>query len=673
MKKFYLFLTFLLVLSLSCKALTPSANGTQPSTDQSETPPPLGWLADIKPKLAELGGVPCEEQPELTCVSLQVPLNHFDASNTETINVVFGVAPATGERYGMFVQAFPGGPGGEGISSAYLDYLDESVLEHFDIVYFDQRGLGLSNPLECPQTYAADFVEYLNSFDKAGVEGLDTAAEQQEAVEDSRQYVQDCVAEIGIDPAKLAFFGTDQVAEDIEAFRAFIGDDKLWMYGVSYGTAVSQTYAAAHPDRLVGMILDGTINMTLTGEQSSLAQEKAFDKVLVAVLNECSKDEVCRADMGGRDALQVYDELAARISENPIPYEFPLPDGTKVKGTLTFNQYEYTTAYQMYSLTGRMIFLKALAEANRGNFIPFMRLMYENTLIDPATFEYIGDPTFSDTMFLSVLCTDDTFFSGTQEERIAQTIEAGQASNGTVPRVDGSVYTGLDCAFWPSSPQNVVTREPLTLDGVPVLVLNATLDPATPFEEGKFVAENLANGYHIYVEGGLHSIFGYGQACPDQYVTDFLVDGILPEQRETVCQDWENPIVTPYSPNLPQSVNDFEDPLAMMLALDETFFYMPDVYYNDWSEEKTVACDFGGTITLAPTSSGELHTYNECAMMPGLAVTGEGTFNYDTGVFSMEIDITGNKRGNLTYSYDYRNGTATVTGEFDGKPVDLSQ
>jgi len=41
--------------------------------------------------------------------------------------VVFGVLPASGERYGMFIQAFPGGPGGEGISSAYWSYFDESV------------------------------------------------------------------------------------------------------------------------------------------------------------------------------------------------------------------------------------------------------------------------------------------------------------------------------------------------------------------------------------------------------------------------------------------------------------------------------------------------------------------------------------------------------------------
>ena len=177
-----------------------------------------------------------------------------------------------------------------------------------------------------------------------------------------------------------------------------------------------------------------------------------------------------------------------------------------------------------------------------------VRLAYQQLTLDPETFEYLGDPTFSDTMFLSVLCTDDSFFSGTQEEKIAQTIEAGQASNGTVPRLDGSVYTGLSCAFWPSSPTEVVTTEPLVAEGVPTFVLNATLDPATPFEEGKAVYGNLADGYHLYVEGGRHSIYGFGYDCPDKYISDFMVDGTLPPEREILCEDWGTDVTRAYEP-----------------------------------------------------------------------------------------------------------------------------
>lgn len=671
MRKISLFVTLLVLVSLSCKALTPTSTETPPTAVPPVEQQPTSSI-DMTAKLAELGGATCEENSDLTCVTIQVPLDHYDPSNTETIDVVFGVHPASGDRYGMFIQAFPGGPGGEGISSAYLDYISSDILDHYDIVFFDQRGIGLSNPLECPVAYANDFKKYLLSYNQAGVEGLDTPQEQQDAIDEAKTYESECVAEIGIDPAKLGFFSTKQVAEDIDTFRSVIGDEKIWLYGVSYGTAVAQTYAYEHPDRIAGMVLDGTINMTNTGEESAFSQEKAFDKVLVSVLKACNDDPDCSADMGGKDAVAIYDDLAKRISDHPIDYTFPLPGGKTVKGIFTFNEFEYTVAYQLYSLSSRMIFLKALAAANHGDLVPMLRLMYDNTTIDPATFDYLGDSTFSDTMFTGVLCTDDTYYGGTPEERVQQVIEAGQASNGTVPRLDGSVYAGLDCAYWPASPKEIVHREPLKLSGVPVLVLDATLDPATPFEEGKFVAENLDDGYLIYVEGGVHSIYGYGYSCPDDYVTDFLVSGKVPAQRETVCTDWDHPIYSSYASNLPDKVSQFDNPLDMMSALDKNFFYLPDVYYNDWSEEKSIGCTYGGTYTFAPSDSGETHTFDHCAMMKDLIINGEGDYNYDTSVYTLTVEISGAKKGNLTYTHDSNSGSITVNGEFDGKSVDLS-
>src|SRR6185369_14993842 len=299
MKRLIRFVLMFSVLMMSCKALTPQGSSTaQPPATHApvgEAPAPAG-IAD---KLAELGGTSCEENPDFTCVTIKVPLNHFDAANTETIDVVFAVSPATGERKGMFIQAFPGGPGGEGISTGGLSWFSDEILAHYDIVYFDQRGIGLSDPLACPETYKADFLEYINSVDTAGEEGYDTPEEQKAAVEDSRKYAADCVAEMGIDPAKLAFFGTDQVAEDIESFRQAIGDDKFMLYGVSYGTAVAQTYARAHADHLAGLIIDGVQDTTLSGDQTAFSQRDAFNEVLSAVFQACDADSECSKGLPG--------------------------------------------------------------------------------------------------------------------------------------------------------------------------------------------------------------------------------------------------------------------------------------------------------------------------------------------------------------------------------------
>jgi pimeloyl-ACP methyl ester carboxylesterase len=553
-----------------------------------------------------------------------------------------------------------------------LSWFSDAILEHYDIVYFDQRGIGLSNPLSCPKAYEANFMSYLNASDKAGLEGLDTPAEQQQAIDDARTYAENCVAEIGIDPAKLAFFGTDQVAEDIDSFRAAIGDEKFMLYGVSYGTAVAETYAAAHPDHLSGLVLDGTIDLTLTGEEGALSQEKAFDKVLVATLKSCNEDAACTADMGG-DALAVYDKLAKQISENPLKYEFPLPSGEKVKRTFTFNQWEYTTAYQLYSLSGRMLYLRALAAANHGNFIPMARLAYQQLTLDPETFEYLGDDTFSDTMFLSVLCTDDSFFAGTQEEKTEQTIEAGQASNGTVPRLDGSVYTGLSCAFWPSSPKDVVTTEPLVAEGVTTFVLNATLDPATPFEEGKAVYGRLADGYHLYVEGGRHSIYGFGYDCPDKYISDFMVDGTLPEKCEILCEEWGTDATRAYEPLIAKDASAYADVLETFHAIDSEIQLQPEYFYGSFTDNVTVACPYGGTFTFGPSDAGETYTFENCVYTQGFALTGTGSNDYDSGIITFDTQVAGTKKGSLVYTNNLSDGTSSVTGEYGGEQIDLSQ
>ena len=103
--------------------------------------------------LDSLGGYPCPNS-DFTCVDVTVPLDHTQPpaqpQDGGTIKVVFGVLPANGERKGMFVTV-TGGPGTSGLLSAdsYTSAFDPSIPEHFDIVFFDQRGVGLSGGLQC--------------------------------------------------------------------------------------------------------------------------------------------------------------------------------------------------------------------------------------------------------------------------------------------------------------------------------------------------------------------------------------------------------------------------------------------------------------------------------------------------------------------------------------------
>jgi pimeloyl-ACP methyl ester carboxylesterase len=548
-KRFVIFILSLSLVSLSCQTIynlgKPDAEATstlQPGgSPESSTSSPDN-LTDITRRLEELGGEPCDAHYEFTCVTLTVPLDHFDPANSETIEVVFAVAPATGERKGMFVQAFPGGPGGKGITYASRDYYPFSIQQQYDIVFFDQRGIGLSSPLECKTAYSSYFLDYLNEDDQTGEEGYDTPEEQQAAIQDAKSFVDECVAEIGIDPAQLKFFNTDQVAEDIESFRQAIGDDKFMLYGVSYGTSVAQTYARAHSDHLAGLILDGTQDTTQTGDEIAFSQWEAFNEVLQEVFKACDADADCASMVDG-NAQAAYDELAQKLAQGPIPYEYSFPGGEKVQHNFTLRMLDYTATYQLYGLDSRLNLMRALGAAREGDILPMVDLFYEVSNIDPATGEYEGDPAFSDTMYYIVWCSDDAYYSGTSEERSARLMEEGQILNGLTPPLDLDVMVlGLVCAQLPGAPTSPENLEPLKAEGVPTFVLNATLDPATPFQEGKTVFENLDNGYHLYVNGGLHGIYGWGYNCPDKYIEEFLTDGTLPDQREIVC-DWGDAIL----------------------------------------------------------------------------------------------------------------------------------
>ncbi len=97
----------MMACSFADQLVTPATDIPQePSTSQAPATVParsLPTLRDIRPVLDNLGGQPCEESPDFTCVTVQVPLNHFDSANTETLGVVFAVLPASGERYGMYL------------------------------------------------------------------------------------------------------------------------------------------------------------------------------------------------------------------------------------------------------------------------------------------------------------------------------------------------------------------------------------------------------------------------------------------------------------------------------------------------------------------------------------------------------------------------------------------
>ncbi|MCA2000972.1 MAG: alpha/beta hydrolase [Chloroflexi bacterium] len=652
MKKSLAALIALLFFAQACGPVTPipvPAAAPSPTivsaTESRVAEPPHG--------LDALGGEPCPDS-EFTCVTLAVPLNHFDPQDERTLDVVFAVLPATGERKGMFVTA-TGGPGSAGLASAdsYTAAFDPSLPEHFDIVFFDQRGVGLSGGLQCVNAAAAFYSVSWNA---------EAPEEESALMEAARRFSVDCVTEMG-DPEILPYLGTRQAVEDLEAFRRAMGDEKFWLYGESYGTQYAQTYAAAHPDRLAGLILDGAVDLTLPALDFYRQQARAFSDVLGMTLAACNEDELCAEAMGGGDAVAVYDKLAARLEQSPLAFDFPLPSGRLTRREFTFADLETVAADALYSEGQRMLFLRALAVYSQTeDLAPLARLLYLALALDPETLEAIPDPTYSDAAYYGVECQDYSY------EGAEAYLRAGDETD-SLPYLSSIFYGDLPCAFWKYANKDSARPAPLTADGVPTLVLDAKADPATPYSNGVSVFKRLSDGYLVTQEGGPHIIFGRGVSCVDDLVTDFLVKDQTPPEREIIC---EGDVVGEFVPPAPVSANQFASPLDAFQAVDDEIYYLPEYYYWDMSTPTTVGCPFGGTLSFAPTDTGDSLTLEGCSFSAGFILTGSGSNNYDEGSFTLEVDVSGLKDGSLAYVRDGE-GTLLLSGTYGGETIELAR
>ncbi len=632
----------------------------------STSPVPLSRTSTVK-ILKQLGGIPCPNDSYFTCVTINVPLDHFNPADTRTIPVTFAVLPASGVRKGMFVVA-TGGPGTAGISLAdsYTSSYRAGIRKRFDIVFFDQRGVGLSGGLSCPQAA----VKY---YERDGQS--ETPQQKQALAMGARTFAEDCVSELS-NPEILPYLGTAQAIEDLEYFRQLMQDNKFWLYGESYGTQYAQTYAAKNGSHLAGLILDGTVDLTLTGFEYYAQQAQAFNDTLTATMQFCNDDPYCTADLTSNllknhpdltdisdSLIKMYDFGQTKLKSAPALFDFPLPEGGFAPRQFTFADLEVVAAGQMYTEADRMMLDRAVASSiayDSPN--PMARLLYLNLGVDEQTLDVIPDPSYSDALFYAVECQDYGYPGTTPEEKARNYFEAGDKVVPAIPRLGSLFYGDLPCAFWPNATTNLTRPEHLVAAGIPTLVLNGTADPATPLSNAISVYSHLKNGYLITEEGGPHVIFGWGHACPDFQVTNFLVNGKVPLKRVTKC-----PGVTAddYVPISPVDASGFVNLLDAFGWTETEISYLPEYYYWDGFTPTQVGCPLGGTLAFEPNALGyPAYTLNACSFANDFIMTGTGLYNFDKDQFSLTITTEGRWQCSIKYT---RTGvktkiTSTCTG-----------
>lgn len=470
---------------LAGDATTTTASGEGDTTSTTAGEGPNGFTPEA---------IEWEECVYGECATPQVPLD-YEHPDGEMIELSVARAPATGERIGaLFVN--PGGPGAAGVDfAATLAFLLPSEInEHFDIVGIDPRGVGGSTPIDC----GVDATE-LYSVDAS----IEDEADRQALLDISTEYVSDCADRFG---DILPFVGTRDVARDMDAVRAGMGDEQLSYLGFSYGTAIGQVYADLFPDRVRSMVLDGVLELGPSGLDLAADQAAGFETALARWVAFCDAAEGCET---AGNALGAVEQVLALAEQ---PGGIPAPAAGRPAGPGEAN---LGISLALYSQSLWSQLDAALAAALGGD---------GSQLVDLAD-QYIGIGDFE--VYFAVNCMDFSWPADPQSF-----LDAAKATAVASPHFgEALVNDYIRCVGWPVPSDPL---EPVTAPGTPpILVISTTGDPATPYEAGVAVAERLASGVLVTNEGDGHTVVADGKPCIDAIVAAYLLDGAVPADGTT--------------------------------------------------------------------------------------------------------------------------------------------
>ena len=443
----------------------------------------------------------------LECTDLTVPVD-WDAPEAGRLEVALARRAASGARMGALVVN-PGGPGASGVDlvAEHAERVaSPAVRERLDVVGFDPRGVGASDPVDCLDDREMDrFLARSPDPEDAG--GLEAARGAADA------FAAGCAADAG---PLLANVDTPSVARDLDVLRAALGQDQLHYLGRSYGTLLGATYADLFPQRAGRMVLDGALDPALSHDELALGQAEGLERALRRYVTDC----LGRRDCPLRGSTE--DGLAQVRSVVEAARERPLRTGDAAR-PLTASLAFYGLVAPLYDDDSWPALDGALEAALAGD---------GSVLLGLADL-YAGrdaDGTYRSNLlegFTAVNCLDYPVDGGLEEMRAtARRLREASPTFG-----DALAYGELMCSRWPAPAAR--QPSPVSPEGAPpVLVVGTTGDPVTPYPWSVALADQLDAALLTW-EGEGHTAYRRGSRCIDAAVDRYLLDGVLPGEGAT--------------------------------------------------------------------------------------------------------------------------------------------
>jgi pimeloyl-ACP methyl ester carboxylesterase len=466
-----------------------------------------GTTSDREPTAAgPIDWTRCEDSASslagLECATLDVPVDPAEPDG-DTTSIALARVPSTGtdeERIGSLVLN-PGGPGGSGIEflASVAPAFPAELTDRFDLVSFDPRGVGASDPVRCLDDEEKD--------EELDVDLTpDDPTEQAEADRLAERVRTECERR---NPELSAHMSTADVAADVDRIREAVGDEQLTYLGFSYGSSIGAVYATLYPERVRAVVLDGSTDPNASTEEQALTQATGFERALDRFVSACDTSTSCPL---APDARRRIDEARASLEADPVEVR-----SGSVTRTLGPDLFDFGLATALYDTSLWQSTAAAVAEVRTGGAEKLLALVDRQVgRNEDGTYDNSSDAQ------IMVNCSDEV------DRLDAQAAEAAESRIvAAAPRFGPLLGTGLDdCSTWPE-PTNPIPRISAP-DSPTVLVVGTVGDPATPYEWSQRMVEALGSAELLTYEGDGHTAFLTAGPCITDAVVAYLVDLEVP-------------------------------------------------------------------------------------------------------------------------------------------------
>jgi pimeloyl-ACP methyl ester carboxylesterase len=302
--------------------------------------------------------------------------------------------------------------------------------------------------------------------------------------------------------AELTKYTTSIAMDDLDDVRAWLGYDRINLFGLSYGTRAALVYIRQHPDHVRSAVLLGVAPTDL---KMPLHHAEGAARAMDLLLNECEQDAACHAAFP-----QIRDDwhsALTQLEQHPAHVEYsPRDNAAPTTVEIQRDVFAEKIRTWMYGRDKAARIPLIVHHAANGDFAPFLQ-----EAIGPSTPDFVADG-----MYLSVTCAEDVPFINQDE---AAKLNAGS------PFGNYRVFQQTRaCGMWPRGEIPADFLEPVS-SNAPVLIFSGNTDPVTPPKYGEEVARHLPNSRHVIIAEAGHSVDGLTDpGCIDRIAIEFLSD-----------------------------------------------------------------------------------------------------------------------------------------------------